>query len=53
MVSALFRKLDLADTFLAVSEVIGHLDVLEQRGEATIAADSAGLWHYESSCEAA
>ncbi len=47
MVSALFRKLDLADTFLAVSEVIGHLDVLEQREEATIAADSAGLWHYE------
>lgn len=53
MVSALFRKLDLADTFLAVSEVIGHLDVLEQRGEATIAADSEGLWHYESTCEPA
>ncbi len=47
MVSALFRKLDLADTYLAVSEVIGHLDVLEQRGEAILASDNAGLWHYE------
>ena len=42
-----FRKLDLADTFLAVSEVIGHLDVLEQREVATVAADSEGLWHSE------
>jgi glyoxylase-like metal-dependent hydrolase (beta-lactamase superfamily II) len=47
LVNALFRKLDLADTFLAVSEVVGHLDVLEQKGEVVCSADSSGLWHYE------
>lgn len=47
LVTALFRNLDLADTFLAVSEVIGHLDVLEQRGEVTVVVDNTGLWRYE------
>jgi hypothetical protein len=48
LVNALFRRLDLADIYLAVSEVIGHLDVLEQRHEAVASPGSKGQWQYEA-----
>lgn len=47
LAQALFRSLDTADTFLAVSEVIGHLDVLQNKGVAGLTADDAGIeWYW-------
>ena len=46
LVQALFRRLDAVDTFLAASEVLGHLDVLEENGEVIKTLDEAGVWQY-------
>lgn len=46
---ALFRDLDQVDTFLAVSEVLGHLEVLEERGEVEVENSAAGVWRYRLS----
>ncbi len=46
----LFPHLDPINRFLAVSEVIGHLEVLELRGEATsVVEDGVRIWRMESS----
>lgn len=34
------------DTFLAVSEVVGHLDVLESQGKVSMETDTRGVWRY-------
>jgi glyoxylase-like metal-dependent hydrolase (beta-lactamase superfamily II) len=47
LAEALFRRLDAVDVFLAASEVVGHLDVLEENGEVTRRTDAAGVWRYE------
>ncbi len=47
LVQALFRHLDDVDVFLAASEVIGHLDVMEDKGEVRVHTDASGIWHYE------
>jgi glyoxylase-like metal-dependent hydrolase (beta-lactamase superfamily II) len=49
LAEALFRKLDAVDTFLAASEVLGHLDVLEQKGQVTSEIDDQGVWLYRAS----
>lgn len=46
LAEALFRKLDAVDTFLAMSEVLGHLDVLEGKGQVSHWMDAQGVWHY-------
>lgn len=46
LAEALFRRLDTVDTFLAASEVLGHLDVLEDKGLATWQAGGDGVWRY-------
>jgi glyoxylase-like metal-dependent hydrolase (beta-lactamase superfamily II) len=53
LAQALFRHLDLGDTFLACSEIIGHLDVLVDRGEVMVQADGDGLLHYEMAANTA
>lgn len=47
LAGALFRKLDAVDTFLAASEIIGHLDVLADKGQVVVHSDSHGVWKYE------
>ncbi len=47
LADTLFRKLDAVDTFLATSEVLGHLDVLEEKGKVTCQQDDRGVWHYQ------
>lgn len=47
LAEALFRRLDAVDVFLAASEVIGHLDVMEAKGEVASHADAGGVWRYE------
>jgi len=49
LAEALFRKLDAVDTFLAASEVLGHLDVLEQKGQVARDIDDQGVWLYRAS----
>ena len=49
LAEALFRRLDAVDTFLAASEVLGHLDVLEQKGQVTRETDAQGVWLYRAS----
>jgi len=49
LADALFRKLDAVDTFLAASEVLGHLDVLEQKGQVTRETGEKGVWLYRVS----
>lgn len=46
LVEAIFRRLDETDTYLAVSEVLGHLDVLENKRLVRLQADDAGIWRY-------
>ncbi|MBC8446609.1 MAG: MBL fold metallo-hydrolase [Chloroflexi bacterium] len=46
IVRALFPRLGGIDTFLAVSEILGHLDVMEEAGEVKRAAQN-GVWRYE------
>jgi glyoxylase-like metal-dependent hydrolase (beta-lactamase superfamily II) len=48
LAEALFRKLDAVDTFLAASEVLGHLDVLEQKGQVTRDIGDQGVWLYRA-----
>jgi glyoxylase-like metal-dependent hydrolase (beta-lactamase superfamily II) len=48
LAEALFRKLDAVDTFLAASEVLGHLDVLEQKGQVAMETDDKSVWLYRS-----
>ncbi len=47
LASALFRQLNAADTFLAISEVLGHLDVLENGQQVRRAWDAEGVCWYE------
>lgn len=47
LAEALFRRLDAVDTFLATSEIIGHLDVLEEKGGVAGSVDGDGVWWYE------
>lgn len=46
LAEALFRRLDAVDTFLAASEVVGHLDVLEGKGLVAPWTDDDGVWRY-------
>lgn len=46
LAETLFRRLDAVDTFLAASEVLGHLDVLEGKGLATSRTGDDGIWRY-------
>ena len=46
LAEALFRKLDAVDTFLAASEVLGHLDVLEQKGQVVRETGTKDVWLY-------
>jgi glyoxylase-like metal-dependent hydrolase (beta-lactamase superfamily II) len=46
LAEVLFRRLDAADTFLAASEVLGHLDVLEGKGLAISMTGDDGVWRY-------
>lgn len=46
LASVLFRRSDAVDAFLACSEVIGHLDVLEERGEVIQLVNCKGEWEY-------
>lgn len=48
LAEALFRRLDAVDTFLAASEVLGHLDVLEQKGQVVKNTNDTGVWLYQS-----
>lgn len=48
LAEALFRKLDAVDTFLATSEVLGHLDVLEQKGQVVREMGGTSVWLYRS-----
>ena len=45
LVQALFPSRSSLDTFLAVSEVIGHLDLLELEGR-IIAQERGGILHW-------
>jgi glyoxylase-like metal-dependent hydrolase (beta-lactamase superfamily II) len=47
LAEALFRKLDAVDTFLATSEVLGHLDVLQDQGQVTRQLDDSSVWRYQ------
>jgi hypothetical protein len=46
IVGELFPRLGAIDIFLAVSEILGHLDVMEDAGEVKMVTED-GLWHYE------
>ena len=46
LAEALFRQLDAVDTFLATSEVLGHLDVLEGQGRIAREPTDGGVWRY-------
>lgn len=48
LAEALFRRLDAVDTFLAASEVLGHLDVLEQKGQVAREMGDTDVWLYRS-----
>jgi len=45
IVGVLFPRLGGIDTFLAVSEILGHLDVMEDSGEVRVIHED-GVWHY-------
>ena len=42
----LLPRMGANDTFLAVSEVVGHLDVLAAEGRVTAETDNRGVWRY-------
>jgi glyoxylase-like metal-dependent hydrolase (beta-lactamase superfamily II) len=46
IVEEIFPRLGGIDTFLAVSEILGHLDVMEDAGEVGITT-RRGVWRYE------
>jgi glyoxylase-like metal-dependent hydrolase (beta-lactamase superfamily II) len=46
LAQAIFRRLDLTDTYLAASEVLGHLDVLEDKGLVARTTGDDGVWRY-------
>lgn len=46
LAEALFRRLDAVDTFLAASEVLGHLDVLEDKGQVVKELAGDSMWLY-------
>ncbi len=46
LAQAIFRRLDLTDTYLATSEVLGHLDVLEGKGLVARTTSDDGIWRY-------
>jgi len=46
IVQELFPRLGGIDTFLAVSEILGHLDVMEAAGEVRVVTRN-GVWRYE------
>lgn len=46
LAQAIFRRLDLTDTYLAASEVLGHLDVLVDKGLAARTTGDDGIWRY-------
>ncbi len=46
LAQGLLPRMGTNDTFLAVSEVVGHLDVLEGEGKVTLETDSHGVWRY-------
>ena len=46
LAQGLLPRLGANDTFLAVSEVIGHLDVLESQGKVSMETDLCGIWRY-------
>lgn len=46
LAQGLLPRLGANDTFLAVSEVVGHLDVLEEEGRVTAETDDGGVWRY-------
>jgi glyoxylase-like metal-dependent hydrolase (beta-lactamase superfamily II) len=46
IVGELFPRLGALDSFLAVSEILGHLDVMEDSGEVCV-FDRNGVWRYE------
>lgn len=46
LAAALFRRPDAVDTFLAASEVVGHLDVLGEKADVRMETDSMGVWQY-------
>ena len=46
VVQKLLLCLRIIDTFLAVSEILGQLDVMEEAGEVELTAEN-GVWRYE------
>lgn len=46
LAQGLLPRMGTNDTFLAVSEVVGHLDVLEMEGKVTMQTDIHGVWRY-------
>ena len=46
LAQGLLPRMGANDTFLAVSEVVGHLDVLEGKGGVTAETDDRGVWRY-------
>lgn len=46
LAQGLLPRLSAGDTFLAVSEVIGHLDVLERDGKVNLISDDHSAWRY-------
>jgi DNA-binding PadR family transcriptional regulator len=46
LVQDTFPKLSVANVFLGVSEIIGHLDLLEDDGLVTV-HEQNGVWYYE------
>jgi len=46
LVQEIFPGLSGIDTFLSVSEILGHLDVLEEYGDVSV-AKRRGVWYYE------
>jgi len=46
IVQQLFPRLGGIDTFLAVSEILGHLDAMEDAGEVRVISED-GVWRYE------
>ena len=46
LAQGLLPRMGANDTFLAVSEVVGHLDVLQSQSKVNVESDSRGVWRY-------
>ncbi|MEZ4769177.1 MAG: hypothetical protein R2844_12225 [Caldilineales bacterium] len=46
LAQGLLPRMDANDAFLAVSEVIGHLDVLQSQDQVSVETDARGAWRY-------